>query len=416
MVNGRARRIGATVLATAVLVVGAALVAACTSPGGLDAAFLMPADPSVSFALHGSRVLAPSELAADSVVFPTANGEFPRLPVAVAATNGDIVAVASIRMGSIADNASSMLRAAVSSDGGSTWQQHPISTQVNGVEPGPVGVVDPATGQIQVLGAHRYTSDDDGRTWTSRPLVVRPNEAGVVGELNSPAAGIALRTGPHAGRLVVMCRVALPDSVRSPIPLPLQWLDWSDTTNCVLYSDDHGETWQTSQTVQTHVGEGGVVELADGSLYMSSRTYSFDGRRSEAFSYDGGATWTDFARSVLPEPYFGVNGSLAFVDDGSADGVVVYANDPEWNALFENIGATRKELSLYLSTDGAHTWRFGAVLRHGPAAYSSLVTLGHDVGVLYEAVVSGVNSTRGPSDPPDGIRFARVALSDLAHP
>lgn len=415
MVNGRTRRMGAKFRGAVALVIGASVVAAaCSASGTLDTSFLMPADPSVSFALHGSRVLAASELDADSVVFPTANGEFPRLPVAMAANNGDIVAVASIRMGSIADNASSMLRAAVSSDGGRTWQQHPVSTQVNGVEPGPVGVVDPATGQMQVLGSHRYTSDDNGRTWSARPLVVQPNDAGVVGELNSPAAGIALRTGAHAGRLVVMCRVALADSVRSPIPLPLQWLDWSDTTNCVLYSDDHGETWHTSQTVQTHVGEGGVVELADGTLYMSSRTYRFDGRRSEAFSFDGGATWTDMGRSVLPEPYFGVNGSLTSVNDGSADGVVVYANDPEWNALFENVGATRKDLSLYLSTDSARTWRFGAVLRQGPAAYSSLVTLGSDIGVLYEAVVSGINSDSDASSPPDGIRFARVALSTLS--
>jgi sialidase-1 len=379
---------------------------------------LYPAAPEISFASNGSRVLAPSELLGDSVVFPVQGREFPRIPVALRATNGDLVAIASIRMGSISDAAGwKTLRAGISSDGGDSWEYTPVSTNTTGSEGDPAGVVDPATGRITVFGRQRYTSDDHGRTWTARPIVIRPNADGDAGVPNGPGAGIALRHGPHAGRLVVMCRVSLSDAQRNPLGIvPVVALDWSDTTNCVLHSDDGGETWTTSQTVQRKVGEGAVVELADGTLYMSSRSYRFDGRRQEAFSYDGGVTWTDLRRSVLPEPFFGVNGSLTRLDAPGPEGTVVYSNVPEWSSPIGDVGAVRKGLSLYVSTDGARTWRFGAVLQPGTSVYSSLVPLGDSVGVLYEAVAEGINDRRGAGVPPDGIRFARVPLGALLPP
>jgi sialidase-1 len=404
-------------VAGAVAVTCSALLAACTPADRQNAAFLLPAAPEVSYARNGSRVLGASELLTDNVVFPVTGSENPRIPVGLRATNGDIVAVASIRMGSISDTSSwKTLRAAISSDGGRTWEYHPVTTNTSGSEGDPAGVVDPAAGRITVFGQQRYTSDDHGRTWTARPKVVEPNAAGARGIPNGPGAGIALRRGPHAGRLVVMCRVSPPDSVINPFRLPVAWVDWSSSTNCVLYSDDGGETWRTSQTVQTSVGEGAVVELAGGALYMSSRTYRFDGRRSEAFSYDGGETWVDLKRSVLPEPYFGVNGSLTRVERPGGEDVVVYSNIPEWTAPLGLVPVVRKDLSLYVSTDEARSWRFGAVLRKGPAAYSSLIPLGDDIGVLYEAVVEGINSDRTPADPPDGIRFARVPIDRLLDP
>lgn len=392
------------------------VLSSCTPADRQAFTDLYPAAPEVSFARNGSRVLSSSELLADSVVFPVAGREFPRIPVALGATNGDVVAVASIRMGSISDSARwKTLRAAISSDGGISWEYVPVSTNTTGSEGDPAGVVDPATGRITVFGRQRYTSDDHGRTWTARPTVIHPNDEGDTGVPNGPGAGIALRHGPHAGRLVVMCRVSLSDAQRNPLGIvPVVALDWSDTTNCVLYSDDGGETWTTSQTVQRKVGEGAVVELADGTLYMSSRSYRFDGRRQEAFSHDGGQTWTDRRRSVLPEPFFGVNGSLTRLDSPGPAGTVVYSNVPEWNSPIGDVGAVRKGLSLYVSTDGARSWRFGAVLEPGVSVYSSLVPMGDSVGVLYEAVAEGINDQRGPAKPLDGIRFARVPLGALS--
>lgn len=396
-------------------VVGVTLLAvtACSAPPDVQSlSTLLPAAPEVAFALHGQD---PAEdLAADveTVVFPVdpARGEYPRIPVLLR-TPTALVAVATVRQGSIDDAAPSLLRSATSRDGGRTWTYRDVATNTSTADGDTAGVVDPTTGRLLVIGRDLYTSDDDGATWTTRPLVVRPNAAGVVGDPGGPGAGIALRSGPHAGRLVVMCRAV----VAPPLPLLLESLAGRPSgANCVLTSDDHGATWQTSTTVQPGTGEGSVVELGDGRLYMSSRTYLYDGQRSEATSNDGGSTWTGFARSVLPEPAFGVNGSLArAVDPTTGDATVVYANVPEWTAPFGLVPPVRHDLSLYVSNDEARTWRFGRVLRRGPSAYSSLSVAGTSVGVLYEAVVQGVNDQRSATDPPDGIRFASFDLGQL---
>ncbi|MFM7063535.1 MAG: hypothetical protein ACKO04_08605, partial [Actinomycetes bacterium] len=127
---------------------------------------------------------------------------------------------------------------------------------------------------------------------------------------------------------------------------------------------------------------------------------------------DGGRTWSEFARSVLPEPAFGVNGSLArTVDPASGSATVLYANVPEWTAPFGLVPPVCHDLSLYVSTDETRTWRFGKVLHRGPGAYSSMAADGTWVGVLYEAVVQGVNDLRTVGDPPDGIRFASFDVS-----
>jgi|GEM_PF-5392037 len=380
-----------------------------------DLAFLFPAAAEVSFALNGYRQFAPSDLLVDSLVFPVdpAAGEYPRIPGIVEANDGTLVAVASIRRGSIADDAPSSLRAAVSRDGGRTWTHHDIAENPTTADGDHAVVVDPATGRVFVFGRDLYTSDDGGVTWTARPKVIAANPAGIVGEPGGPGAGIALARGPHAGRLVVMCRAQT-----GPLPPSLFGLltiaDRTNATNCVLTSDDGGATWQTSGVVQGWVGEGSVIELDDGRLYMSSRTYLLDGRRSEAYSSDGGTTWTDLRRSVLPEPTFGVNGSLTRVTDpDTGRPVVVYANVPEWDSPFGIVALARKDLSLYVSDDETASWRFGRVLRRGPSAYSSMVPLGSEVGVLYEAVISDLSGGLLVPDLPNGIRFARVDVRSL---
>lgn len=386
---------------------------ACTAPPDVQSlSTLLPADPAVSFALNGQDPAQDLQPEVETLVFPVdpARREFPRIPVLLRTTDA-LVAVATVRSGSIDDAAPSSLRAATSRDGGRTWSYRDLATNTSTADGDTAGVVDPATGRVLVIGRDLYTSDDGGATWATRPLVVHPNAAGVVGDPGGPGAGIALTRGPHAGRLVVMCRA----EVAPPLPLVLESLAGRPGgANCVLTSDDHGATWQTSTTVQPGTGEGSVVELGDGRLYMSSRTYLYDGQRSEATSSDGGSTWTGFARSVLPEPAFGVNGSLArTVDPATGSATVVYANVPEWTAPFGLVPPVRHDLSLYVSDDEARTWRFGRVLRRGPAAYSSLSAEGTRIGVLYEAVVQGVNDERSAADPLEGIRFAAFDVSRL---
>ena len=392
---------------------GALVLTSCAAPPDVQSlSTLLPADPAVSFARNGNGPGTDLVPEVDTLVFPVdpARGEYPRIPVLLT-TPGALVAVATVRSGSIDDAAPSTLRSATSRDGGRTWDYHEVARNTSTADGDTAGVVDPTTGRVMVLGRDLYTSDDDGATWVARPLVVLPNADGVVGDPGGPGAGIALRSGPHAGRLVVMCRA----TVAPELPLLLEALAGRPSgSNCVLTSDDHGATWRTSTTVQAGVGEGSVVELGDGRLYMSSRTYLYDGRRSQAYSGDGGSTWSALGRSVLPEPAFGVNGSLArTVDPTSGAATVLYANEPEWTAPFGLVPPVRHDLSLYVSSDETASWRFGKVVRRGPSAYSSLAVEGTRVGLLYEAVVQGVNDQRSPTDPPEGIRFVSFDVSAL---
>ena len=394
------------------LLAGCVLPSCIGAPTAQDLATLLPAAPEVALGPNLGRTLGADDVVADSVVFPAdpVLGEYPRIPVLVRTGADSLLAVASVRRGSIADSAPSALRAAVSNDGGRTWDRFPLAENRTTADGDAAAVVDPSTGLVHVLGREQYTSADGGRTWTARPTVVLPNAAGITGDPGGPGAGIALRTGPHAGRLVVMCRA----TTTAPLPELLEVLAGRPSgTNCTLTSDDHGATWRTSTTVQPGVGEGAVVELADGRLYMSSRTYGYDGHRSQAYSDDGGSTWVDLGRSVLPEPSFGVNGSLTRATTTGGRDVVVYANVPEWGAPFGIVPVVRKDLSLYVSYDGTRSWRFARVLRRGPGAYTSMTALGGDIGVLYETVVEGVNDTTVTTEHPEGIRFTRVRTDAL---
>src|SRR5699024_2191705 len=92
----------------------------------------------------------------------------------------------------------------------------------------------------------------------------------------------------------------------------------------VIYSDDHGKTWQAgSQTVESGVGECTVAELSDGKLMLNLRTGSGTARNF-CVSEDGGKTWgpmqTDYN---LIDP--SSQGSL-FTDHGDGELPLYFAN------------------------------------------------------------------------------------------
>ena len=74
--------------------------------------------------------------------------------------------------------------------------------------------------------------------------------------------GIQLEKGLWKGRLVVPCDY----SEVSPT-------DPTGFSSHVIYSDDHGQTWQLGGTISPAVNECQVVELTDGTLMMNMRNY-----------------------------------------------------------------------------------------------------------------------------------------------
>lgn len=132
----------------------------------------------------------------------------------------------------------------------------------------------------------RYrVSRDDGKTF-SEPLTISPRKSFWV--LNNDRL-VQLRSG----------RILAPSQRLD------NWPKVRHSLTQVLYSDDGGRQWKGSDLVDIRdnsdgADEPGVVELKDGRVLMYFRTDL--GRIYQAFSRDGGVTWTKPEPSALAAP------------------------------------------------------------------------------------------------------------------
>jgi len=219
-------------------------------------------------------------------------------------------------------------------------------------------------------------STDDGRTFTVREVEVRPNSDGYQGSPHGSAAGIQLQHGPHAGRLISAARYTRPTTggLDTEALSHLQTAHW----NCSLYSDDHGQTWQTGGRVQTGTGEGTLMELNDGTVVLNSRAYFYDGYRRVAWSQDSGETFGRFQlANDLTEIVGGVNASMITATLPDESEICVYAsvNNRRQQLIDQDFTwqGPRRNVSTWISFDGAQTWPKVRTIYAGPSAYNSLV-------------------------------------------
>ena len=101
------------------------------------------------------------------------------------------------------------------------------------------------------------TSSDEGATWSPpRNITAMAKKPAWSEIICGPGVGIQTRSG----RLVIPCIALTPD--KSPRQNP-----WPDSQAYVIYSDDHGKTWQISDKgTGPGISELQIVELADGAL------------------------------------------------------------------------------------------------------------------------------------------------------
>ncbi|GAA1484274.1 sialidase family protein [Brachybacterium fresconis] len=253
------------------------------------------------------------------------------------------------------------------------------------------GVWDAAAGtddaDRDVLGSAVATSVDQGRTWSYRSVtaVAAPPEL-MRTAFPTSGAGLQLRRGPHAGRLLQ----------------PYCGWFWADGTrevvrSYVLFSDDHGQTWQRGEAVGEDMDETTIVELSDGQVLLNSRDHARGGHRRVAVSGDGGATWEDRG---IDEQFVdpGNNAQLArrFPDADPADPrsrMLLFSSS--WDR-FARIRGT-----LSRSADDGASWTEALVFEPGPLDYSVVQPLDDGaIGVLWE-----VESRE--------IRFVRVEAEQL---
>lgn len=262
-----------------------------------------------------------------------------------------------------------------STDGGKTWQPMQLVCEEGGDAKITIGnpcpVVDAATGTIwlpfcrnndRVFITH---STDDGQTWAApveiTSTVKKPEWSWYA---TGPGHGIQL-TG---GRLLIPCDHR-----------PRQPADRDQSRSHVIFSDDQGQTWQLGGTSEVGTNECEAVELADGSLLLSMRNYTYREQMQRVFavSQDAGVTWSK------PQPSPDVHCPFC---QSSIQRHTLARSGGKDRILYSGPGGPgRKNLTIRLSCDQGRTWPVAKVLYAGSAAYSDLVVFPDgSIGCLYE--------------------------------
>ena len=228
-------------------------------------------------------------------------------------------------------------------------------------------------------------SDDDGKTWSAPKDIthgIRKDWMHFLG--TGPGTGIALRTGPHKGRLVIP--VYTTNNV--------SYLNGSQSSR-VIYSDDHGETWQAGEAVNDNrpVGnqtihsstmnnpgaqntESTVVQLNNGDLKLFMR--GLTGDLQVATSHDGGATWDkEIKRYPQVKDVYVQMSAIHTMHEGKEYILLSNAGGPGRNNGLVHLAR--------VEANGELTWLKHNPIQSGKFAYNSLQELGNgEYGLLYE--------------------------------
>lgn len=197
--------------------------------------------------------------------------------------------------------------------------------------------------------AHIVQSDDGGRTWGTARNIASDNL--VLG----PGHGIQKLLPPHRGRLL----------------LPA----YTERAALLLYSDDHGDSWQRGQPLDTG-NESEVAETSDGRLYITTRHRAPIGKaplpngRLYAYSEDAGASWSPTSVDTsLPTPV-----CQASVVRLNASGGMIFSNPAH--------SGTRVAMTVRYSPDDGLHWPGSLLVDPGPSGYSELALLSNGNAVL----------------------------------
>ncbi len=328
-----------------------------------------------------------------------------RIPVVVVTNKGSILAFAEGRKKSCSDTGNIDIVMRKSMDNGLTWSDLKIIwDDGENVSGNPAPVIDEITGDIHLLTTWNNGKDhesriiegtsiksreifhqvsvDDGETWTSPQNITKfvklPNWTWYA---TGPVHGIQLKKGQHKGRLIIPC-----DHIEA---------DSKKYYSHVIFSDDHGKTWQLGgRTPDDQVNECTIAELQNGDLMLNMRNYKRNElqARQVAISRDGGITWKNqHIDTGLPEPR--CQGAILSVQ-----------RNGENILLFTNPANSKKRINITLSISRSEgmKWEEKIVVFPGHAAYSDLTELKNKkIFVLYEA---------GYESPYDGIHYKIIDI------
>lgn len=225
-------------------------------------------------------------------------------------------------------------------------------------------------------------SDDDGLTW-SDPIELNSEvkEDWMCFFGTGPGRGLQLKQGDKKGRLV----------------FPVYYSNPHRKMSCALiYSDDHGQTWQRGSSPNdgrvfkgqeikaedvaiddSDLTESQVIEMPNGDLHVYMRNHSGQQRTAIATSKDGGEAWTDFRYDeALLDPTCQAT-ILSYPDQGDGKHRVLFVNPADEEH--------RRNGTVRLSEDGGKTWPYSKQIEEGGFIYSCLTVLENgEIGLLYE--------------------------------
>ena len=319
-----------------------------------------------------------------SVLWTSGNEDYHtyRIPALIVTPAGTVLAFCEGRRNSSSDTGDIDMLVKRSTDGGRSWSNHEMVWDDGENACGnPCAVVDRETGDIWLLMTHNLGTDreaqiidqtsegtrtvwvvvskDDGRSWSTpydiTSTTKRPDWTWFA---TGPGNGIQLASG----RLLIPC-----DHIEA---------DTNRYYSHVIYSDDHGKSWQLGgSTLKDFVNECCIAELENGDVLLNMRNYAPEKRtRQIAMSTDSGLTWSEqWHDDVLIEPIC----QASLISIPGAKNHLLFSNPASRDS--------RTNMTIRHSTDGGRTWVFTRTLHPGFSEYSSLVVLpDHTIGCLYE--------------------------------
>jgi sialidase-1 len=330
-----------------------------------------------------------------------------RIPGIVVTAKGTLLVYCEARLhsGSDWDTIDIMLRR--STDTGRTWEparkiadvpgpkaKNPVTQRLKSVRSDDVTYNNPLAiadrdGTVHFLFCLEYgrafimRSEDDGITF-SKPMEITAAFEGFRPQYDwkvlatGPGHGIQL----SSGRLLVPVWISLGTGGGAHRP----------SVASVIYSDDHGRSWQPGEIAVPDTpqfvfpSETAAVELAEGRVMLNSRTESPANRRVITYGRDGATGWTEpvFHEQLL-EPICMASMVRLSQAPPSDRNRILFSNPNNLDRADGNAAPgksrDRKNLAIKLSYDEGQNWPVQKVLEPGYSTYSDLA-VGSD-GTIY---------------------------------